>query len=84
MAKFPLSTDDFGSGANTNGTDAHVRPIWGAKDIAREIGRTERQAFHLLESGQLLGARKIGGKWVITRAMLRLIFEGAADAPRTP
>jgi hypothetical protein len=47
--------------------------IWEVKGIAREIGRTERQALHLLETRKL-PATKIGGRWVASRATLRQWF----------
>jgi hypothetical protein len=45
-------------------------PIWGAAEIAREIGRSERATFHLLESGSL-PATKVGGRWVTSPRRLR-------------
>jgi hypothetical protein len=44
--------------------------VWGARAIGQVIGRTERQAHHLLESGALKSARKKGGRWVANRAVL--------------
>jgi hypothetical protein len=44
-------------------------PVWGAAEIGRIIGRTERQCFHLLERG-LLPARLVGRRWVSTREKL--------------
>lgn len=52
--------------------------LWGAEEIGKAIGATRRRAFHMLESGALPGARKIGGRWCITRQRLREIFEGEA------
>jgi hypothetical protein len=46
------------------------RPIWGAANIGKEIGRNTRQAFHLLETGQVPGT-KVGRQWVSTRRRLR-------------
>ncbi|MCK1619561.1 hypothetical protein IVA96_23890 [Bradyrhizobium sp. 159] len=37
--------------------------IWGAAAIGRVIGRTEKGAFHALESGRVPGAKKIAGRW---------------------
>jgi len=51
--------------------------IWGAANIAREIGRPVRATFHLLEKGHL-PARKVGGQWVADRAVLRAFFRGEA------
>jgi hypothetical protein len=39
--------------------------VWGARDIAATIGRTERATFHMLERGQVPGARKIAGRWCL-------------------
>jgi hypothetical protein len=47
--------------------------LWGVKAISEEIGRTERQAFYLLETGQL-PAKKTGGRWWSTRTALRGFF----------
>ena len=33
--------------------------VWGAREIGETIGRTERQAHHLLTTGQLQSAKKI-------------------------
>jgi hypothetical protein len=51
--------------------------IWGAAAIAAALNRTQRQCFHMLESGEL-PAKKIGGRWVVSRKALREHFEGAA------
>ena len=61
------------------------RLVWGARGIAEIIGRNERQAFHLLESGYL-DADKVGSSWVSSPR--RLLFGkrtavGAADAKRS-
>jgi hypothetical protein len=47
--------------------------LWGAQNIAKEIDRTERQTFHLLETGQL-PARNVGNRWCATRTRLREFF----------
>jgi hypothetical protein len=49
--------------------------LWGAGPIGKEIGCNRRQAFHLLETGRL-PAKKIGGKWVASRAVLRQALIG--------
>jgi len=43
--------------------------VWEVAEIAKVIGRTERQTFHLLTTGSLPG-RKIGGRWVASRRKL--------------
>lgn len=60
-------------------TKADLELIWGGEAIAREIGRKPRMTFHLLENGQLPGARKICGRWCIARQRLREMF-GLEDA----
>jgi hypothetical protein len=44
--------------------------VWGAREIGETIGRTERQAHHLLTTGQLQSAKKKGGRWVASKAAL--------------
>ncbi|MBY3597544.1 DNA-binding protein [Rhizobium bangladeshense] len=47
--------------------------IWEVAEIAKLIGRNERQTFHLLSSAQL-PARKVGGRWVAERSKLIAFF----------
>lgn len=54
--------------------------VWGAAAIAALIGKTTRATFHMLEAGQIPGAKKIGAQWVISRRVLRDFFEGSAAA----
>ena len=42
--------------------------LWGADEIGRAIGRNVRQAFHLLNRGGIKSAKKVGGRWVVSRA----------------
>jgi hypothetical protein len=44
--------------------------LWGSDEIGKAIGRNERQAFHLLNSGQIKSAKKLGGRWVVSRTAL--------------
>ncbi|RWA62119.1 DNA-binding protein [Mesorhizobium sp.] len=53
------------------------RPVWGAKAIGKEIGLTERQAYHMLEKG-LLPAKKLGDKWVADARQLHAVISGEA------
>jgi hypothetical protein len=57
----------------SNHADLAEDLIWGAKAIAADIGRTERQTYHLLSNNQL-PAQVIGGKWVASRRALRHHF----------
>lgn len=54
-------------------TDIPIDLIWGAEAIGEAIGRTSRQAYGMLEAG-LLPGKKIGGRWVISRAKLISVF----------
>jgi hypothetical protein len=51
--------------------------IWEVSEIAKIIGRTERQTNHLLASGQL-PAKKVGGRWVAERSKLIAFFMDTA------
>jgi hypothetical protein len=51
--------------------------IWGAKNIAKEIGQSERMAFYLLEKSLIPGT-KIGGRWCTSRGALKRRFEALA------
>jgi len=59
---------------------SHV--LWGAEQIAREIGRNRRQTFYLLESGQI-PARKAGRNWFITKSALRAWLAGDTDTNKS-
>ena len=43
--------------------------LWGAKAIGSFIGKSDRGAFHLLETGKLPG-RKVGSQWVASKGEL--------------
>ena len=47
----------------------------GAKAIGKAIGLDKRQANRQLKTGQLKGARKVGGRWCIIRRSLMENFE---------
>lgn len=49
--------------------------VWGARAIAQEIGRGERQTFYMLERGEL-PAKKVCGRWVGSKAKLRTHLAG--------
>jgi hypothetical protein len=44
--------------------------LWGAGAIGEIIGRNPRQTHHLLTTGQIQSAKKVGGRWVAPRAAL--------------
>lgn len=54
-------------------TGPSIDLIWEVAEIAKLIGRTERQTFHLLSGGQL-PAKKVGGRWVAERSKLIAFF----------
>lgn len=56
--------------------DNEIGILWGAKDIGAAIGVNPRRAHYMLTEGELPGARKVGGRWSITRQRLRDIFGG--------
>jgi hypothetical protein len=49
--------------------------VWEAAGIAKEINRTPRQVYHLLSTGAISAARRIGGRWCADRNALRRQFE---------
>ena len=51
--------------------------VWEVKEIARLIGRTERQTFHLLSTCTLT-AKKVGDRSDAERGKLLRIFLGDA------
>ena len=53
--------------------------LWGAAEIARVINRTPKQVFHMLESGHIPPARKVGGRWMVSRRKLVAFLGGADD-----
>lgn len=58
-------------------TDGKLNLVWEVAQIAKLIGRTPRQTFHMLYSGQL-PARKVGGRWVADREQLLAFFREPA------
>jgi hypothetical protein len=61
--------------SNTLGDDL----VPGVKRIAAYIGKTERQTYHLLETGQLPGF-KLGNMWHIRKSTTLAHFEGLERA----
>lgn len=56
-----------------NDKDDKLNLVWGAEDIARIIGRSQRVTFHLLTTGAI-PAKKVGGRWVAERGKLIAFF----------
>jgi hypothetical protein len=53
--------------------------LWGVDAIAAEINRSPRQTYHMLAKGAL-PARKVGNRWVASRAKLRAYIAGEPAA----
>jgi hypothetical protein len=53
--------------------------VWGARNIGQRIGKNERAAFYLLESGRVPG-RKVGAQWCSTDEQLIAYLRGEGDA----
>ena len=56
---------------------AQLDLVWGISGIAKLIGRTDRQAYHMLVQGHL-PARQVGGRWVASRSEIERFFLGEA------
>nr|WP_095444611.1 hypothetical protein [[Ochrobactrum] quorumnocens] len=56
-----------------NDADDCLDLIWGIKEIAKFIGRSERQAYHLA-SGGIIPVKQVGGRWVASRQKLSDFF----------
>jgi hypothetical protein len=58
-------------GASTSGLDnSSCEFVWGAEEIGAILGRTARQIHHLLTQGAIKSAKKVGGRWVVSRSAL--------------
>ncbi|MCO6386218.1 DNA-binding protein [Aliihoeflea sp. 40Bstr573] len=54
-------------------TETALDLVWGIEAIARLIGRTERQTYHMLRTGNL-PAKQVGNRWVAERGKLVAFF----------
>lgn len=59
--------------ANEKGLDL----IWGAEEIGKAIGRSTRATFDMLDKGEI-PAKKVNGRWVVSRQKLIDFFMEAA------
>ncbi|RZS82069.1 hypothetical protein EV217_2882 [Phyllobacterium myrsinacearum] len=57
--------------------EANMDLLWEVDEIAKLIGRTPRQTFHMLKKGEL-PAKKVGGRWVAERGQLIRFFMASA------
>lgn len=81
--ELPVALGELGVRAvNGPGGDKNVQQpvalglIWGAARIAIALGVSKRRAFYLLEHEEIPG-KKVGGRWVTTRDLLRQYFQGS-------
>jgi hypothetical protein len=51
-----------------------LRVLWGARNIGKAIGRSQRETYYLLEHGMIEAARKVGEQWTADLAGLRKQF----------
>jgi hypothetical protein len=72
-------TDD----ASKNG-ESRLRDdlIWGVEGISEEIGKSQRQVFHMISIGAIPAA-KVGGRIVASRSRLRQHFAALLDGSRS-
>lgn len=59
----------------TKPVEPSVGLVWGAKEIAKVLGRSEKAAFATLERGQIPGARRFGRRWCLNLAVFMATFE---------
>ncbi len=48
--------------------------IWGVAEIAKVISRTERQTYHMIQSGHLPVVKQVGERYVASRSKLVAFF----------
>lgn len=54
--------------------------VWGVAEIAKVIGRTERQTYHMISSGLLPVVKQVGQRYVASRQKLLSFFLEGEDA----
>lgn len=55
--------------------DLELDLIWGIENIARALNRKPRVVGYMLEHGALPGAKKIYGRWCVSKKHLRKFFD---------
>ncbi len=66
MSLIDVDTRDHSRGHTSSESDF----AWGAEEIGAVIGRTTRQTHHLLTRGAIKSAKKVGGRWMVSRSAL--------------
>jgi hypothetical protein len=51
--------------------------LWGAEEIGKALGRSMRATYEILDKGEI-PARKLNGRWVISRKRLVSFFTESA------
>ena len=64
------SNHDSNRSVNDQVDDLNSGFYWGAETIGAVIERNPRQKHHLLTRGEIKSAKKVGGRWVVSRAAL--------------
>lgn len=62
-------------------SEKHAEPldlIWGVEEIAKVIGRTARQTYHMIQCGNLPVVKQVGERYVASRSKLIAFFMEAA------
>ena len=57
---------------------AHEQIVWGAKAIAKYLGRSEKATWAALEQKKVPGARKVAGRWALSLKVFFATFDAAA------
>jgi hypothetical protein len=72
-----MNSHEHAGNVNGDSQNSLDKCVWGAAEIGRIINRNRRQTHHLLTSGLIKSARRIGGRWVANAGALRREFGGA-------
>jgi hypothetical protein len=68
------------SDQSTDQSNTDEVPVWHVGPIAKVIGRTPHQTYHLLSRNQVPGAAKRGGSWCLLPSVFRKSFEQSGVA----
>ncbi|KSV72923.1 hypothetical protein N182_28765 [Sinorhizobium sp. GL2] len=60
--------------SNSQDSKSSLDLIWGVGEIANLIGRTERQTYHMIQSGHLPMVKQVGERYVASRSKLIAFF----------
>lgn len=54
--------------------DEQLDLVWGIEAIAKLIGRTDRQTYHMVQTGSLPMVKQVGQRYVASRSKLTAFF----------